>query len=81
MTKIQQVRLAIEADAQRIGQTLENATEMACARVRLWTRGPEPIEQIIETQKRVSPNDLAVAELLAALAEHEKPRPQAAQAP
>jgi hypothetical protein len=81
MTTIQRVRLAAEADALRIGQTLDNVTEMACARVRLWTRGPEPIAQVIEQQKRVSPNDLVVTELLAALAEAAKVRPQAAQAP
>ena len=81
MTKIQRVRMAAEDEALRIGQTLENATEMACARVQLWTRGPEPIEQIIEQQRRVSPGDIAVTELLAALAEAAKVRPQAAQAP
>ena len=81
MTKIQRVRLAAEADALRTGETLEDMTKMACARVQLWTRGPEPIELVIETQKRVSPGDLAVTELLAALAEAAQVRPQAAQAP
>ena len=81
MSTIQRVRLAAEAEALRTGETLEDTTQMACTRVQLWTRGPEPIHEIIETQKRVSPNDLTVAELLAALAEHEKTRPQAAQAP
>ncbi len=81
MTKIQNVRLAAEAEALQTGETLEDTTKMACARVQLWTRGPEPIEEIIETQKRASPNDRAVTELLAALAEHAKTRPQVAQAP
>lgn len=81
MTTIQRVRLAVESEALRIGETLEDTTKMACTRVQLWTRGPEPIEQIIEKQKRVSPGDLAVTELLAAIAENAKPRPQAAQAP
>ena len=81
MTKIQQVRQAAEAEALRTGESLEDTTKMACARVQLWTRGPEPIEQVIEQQKRVSPKDIAVTKLLAALAENAKARPQAAQAP
>ena len=81
MSTIQRVRLAAEADALRTGETLEDTTKMACARVQLWTRGPEPIEQIIEKQQRVSPGDIAVTELLAALAEAAKVRPKAAQAP
>ena len=81
MTAIQRVRLAAEAEALRTGETLEDTTKMACVRVQLWTRGPEPIKEIIETQKRASPGDLAVTELLAALAEAAKVQPQAAQAP